>query len=57
MHPQADDQTSNGPASAPEGTFVGTIEGTDAYIALVSNGEEVAGFACDGTPKAVDVYF
>jgi hypothetical protein len=41
-----DDGDSAGP---PEGSFVGAVEGSDAYVAVVSNGEEVvAGYLCDG---------
>jgi hypothetical protein len=49
--------TVGGRAPPPEGTFVGTVEGTDAYIALVSEGNVTTGYVCDGTPKAVKVYF
>jgi hypothetical protein len=48
-----DDET----AAGSKGSYVGTVEGTKAYIALVSSGGQVSGYVCDGTPKAVDVYF
>lgn len=38
-----------------EGTFVGTVDGTDAYIALVSDGERLAGYVCDGKAGAGSV--
>ena len=41
--------------AAAERTYVGTVDGTDAYIALVSDGKQVSGYLCDGTPKAVKV--
>ncbi len=34
-------------STAQEGTFVGELEGTNAYIALISDGERVAGYVCD----------
>ncbi len=34
-------------ASAP-GTYVGKLEGTDAFVAVISNGKEVTGYVCDG---------
>jgi hypothetical protein len=45
-----DDKASkSGRGGAPEGAFVGTVKGSDAYVALVSNGDElVAGYLCDG---------
>jgi hypothetical protein len=45
----------DGETSAAAGTYVGTVDGTDAYIALVSDGKQVSGYLCDGTPKAVKV--
>jgi len=30
------------------GSFVGRVEGTDAFIALVSDGTKVGGYVCDG---------
>jgi hypothetical protein len=44
-----DDDDAADSAAAPEGSFVGAVEGSDAYVAVVSNGEEVvAGYLCDG---------
>jgi hypothetical protein len=43
--------------AARKATYVGTVKGTNAYIALVSDGKQVSGYVCDGTPKAIDVYF
>lgn len=34
-------------ASAP-GTYVGRLQGTDAFVAVISNGKEVTGYVCDG---------
>lgn len=34
-------------SAAPKGTFVGKVEGTDAYLALVSDGKRVLGYVCD----------
>lgn len=42
-----------GKGAAVEGTYVGTVEGTEAYIALVSDGETVAGYLCDGEQVSV----
>lgn len=33
---------------AQEGNFVGHLEGTDAFVAIVSNGDEAVAFVCDG---------
>jgi hypothetical protein len=42
---------------AAKGTYLGTVQDTQAYIALFSNGKQLTGYVCDGTPNAVDVYF
>jgi hypothetical protein len=34
-------------AAAAKGAFVGTVDGTDAYVALVSDGSRVLGYVCD----------
>ena len=39
-----DDET----AAAPTGNYAGEVEGTDAYIGVVSNGSELIGYVCDG---------
>lgn len=45
-----------GQSEAAEGVFVGTVEGTDAYIALISDGTELrGGYLCDG--EEVSVWF
>lgn len=31
-----------------ESSYVGAVEGTEAYLALVTNGREVTGYICDG---------
>lgn len=36
------------PAQAAAGTYVGMVERSDAYLALISDGERVAGYLCDG---------
>jgi hypothetical protein len=43
------------PEGAAVGSFVGLLEGTDAYIAIVSDGEQLAGYVCDG--KAISTWF
>jgi hypothetical protein len=44
-----DEASKSGGSDALEGEFVGTVEGSDAYVALVSNGDElVSGYLCDG---------
>jgi hypothetical protein len=43
-----DDSEAAKPAAPAKGTFVGKVEGTNAYIALVSDGKRVAGYVCDG---------
>ncbi len=50
-----DDNASGGQATAEEGTFVGKVEGSDAYIALIANGTELTGFLCDG--KQLSTWF
>ena len=37
------------------GSFVGLVDDTDAYIAVVSDGGQLAGYVCDG--KTVSVWF
>jgi hypothetical protein len=34
-------------ATALKGTFVGEVDGTDAYVALISDGTRVLGYLCD----------
>jgi hypothetical protein len=43
-----DDDDGAGAEAAPAGIFVGTVEGTDAYIGIKSDGEEVGGYLCNG---------
>jgi hypothetical protein len=47
--------TSAGPAA--KGVFVGKAGDSGAYVALVSDGKEVTGYVCNGTPdtKAADI--
>jgi hypothetical protein len=33
---------------AAQGVFVGKVSGTDAYIALISDGSKLGGYLCDG---------
>src|SRR3712207_9216738 len=40
-------------ATAVEGTLVGKVAGTEAYIALNSDGERLGGYVCDGTRQRV----
>lgn len=40
---------------APKGTFVGKVDGSDAYIALVSDTKRVLGYVCDS--KQVSSWF
>lgn len=42
-------------AGAAKGTFVGKVDGTDAYIAVTSNGDQVGGYLCDS--KQVSAWF
>jgi hypothetical protein len=50
------DEAEEAPAgAAPEGSFVGPVSGTDAYIAVVSDGERVTGYLCDG--KELSTWF
>jgi hypothetical protein len=45
---------SNDPSGpVPVGTFAGRVEGSDAFIAVISDGERVAGYACDGVRVSV----
>jgi hypothetical protein len=37
------------------GSFVGLVDDTDAYIAVVSDGKRLAGYVCDG--KTVSIWF
>ncbi|MCI0698120.1 hypothetical protein L0337_39710 [candidate division KSB1 bacterium] len=37
---------------AIKGSFAGKVEGTDAFIALVTNGKRTITFYCDGKPDA-----
>lgn len=37
----------------PEGSFVGKVDGTDAYLALVSDGSRLGGYLCDGKQVSV----
>lgn len=37
----------DGEGGSSEGAYVGTVEGTDAYIALVSDGSQLAGYISD----------
>jgi hypothetical protein len=43
------------PEGASVGSFVGLLEGTDAHIAIVSDGEKLAGYVCDS--KNVSIWF
>jgi hypothetical protein len=43
------------PEGAAVGSFVGLLEETDGYIAIVSDGEQLVGYACDG--KAISIWF
>jgi hypothetical protein len=40
---------------AAVGSFVGLLEGTDAYIAVVSDGKQLAGYVCDS--KTISIWF
>lgn len=44
---------SAGEASLAQGSFVGRVAGSDALLALLSNGEQVAGYLCDGEQVSV----
>ncbi len=55
-----DDGSTSGPAQAQspvaaKGTFVGKVDGSDAYIALVSDTKRVLGYVCDS--KRVSGWF
>lgn len=43
----------SGTLAQTEGNFVGHLEGTDAFVAIVSDGEEVLAFVCDGEALVV----
>jgi hypothetical protein len=43
------------PEGAAVGSFVGLLEGTDAHIAIVSDGEQLAGYVCDS--KDISIWF
>lgn len=42
-----DSPTQANQATALKGTFVGEVDGTDAYVALISDGTRVLGYLCD----------
>src|SRR5437016_3842046 len=42
-------------AGAAKGSFVGKVSGTNAYIAVASDGRGIAGYLCDG--KRVSIWF
>jgi hypothetical protein len=50
-----DDDGGGAPEGAAVGSFVGLLEGTDAYIAIVSDGEQLAGYVCDS--KNISIWF
>src|SRR4051794_33098797 len=39
--------TSASDASTPEGSWTGSIDGTDGYIAIVANHDKLVAYACD----------
>jgi hypothetical protein len=39
--------------TAVKGVFAGKVQGTDAYIAIVSDGTQAVGYACDGSTVSV----
>jgi hypothetical protein len=41
---------------AASGTFVGQVEGSDAFIAIVADGRGVTAYLCDGTPAGVSLW-
>jgi hypothetical protein len=45
----------SGGAQDITGSFAGRVEGSNAFIGLVTNGEEVMAFFCDGTTEAPPV--
>lgn len=47
-----DDSKRQRPAATAD-TFIGTVSGTRAYIALVVQGERFAGYACDGRETSI----
>jgi len=47
-------ETTTTERAAAEGVFVGEVEGTDAYVALISDGTELrGGYVCDGKRTSV----
>lgn len=40
-------QAQDAAAAGGEGVFVGAVEGSDTYLALISDGEQVTGYLCD----------
>src|SRR5688572_27381036 len=44
-----------GAEQAAVGSFVGLLEGTDAYVAIISDGEKLVGYVCDG--KTISTWF
>ena len=51
---EAEDKANGG--AAPKGVFVGTVTGADAFIAVVSDGQQVrGGYLCDG--KELSTWF
>ncbi len=51
----ADTGSAQGDGAPFETHYVGAVEGSDAYIAIISSGSEVAGYLCDS--EQVDTYF
>jgi hypothetical protein len=49
-----DEGGDGGGAAAPAGIFVGTVEGTGAYIGIKSDGETVGGYLCNGKQGLAD---
>lgn len=43
-------------AEAVPGTFVGKVAGTDAFLAVTSDGLRATAFLCDGTPAGVSFW-
>jgi hypothetical protein len=50
-----DDDGGGAPQGAAVGSFVGLLEGTDAHIAIVSDGENLVGYVCDS--KNISIWF
>lgn len=46
-----------GPASEPDSGYVGTVDGTDAFIALVVSGSNAAVYACDGDHQIAEYFW